>query len=176
MAQDPRGAGLQRLVLDNVRCFAHAEAGAAGVAEVAGVASPADIEAWNRALVDVTRRMDNPGVLALWEDDGVSLLPSTKPIVGKKAIAAFLDQVTGEMPGAKVVTFEMACSGIEVAGDWASEWCEEHQVVSFPGGKPPFVGWGKMLFVLHRGTDAKWRLRREMWNQGLAPPGAAPAP
>jgi hypothetical protein len=45
----------------------------------------------------------------------------------------------------------------------------EHQVVKFPGGKPPFEGFGKMALVLHRGTDGKWRLKQEMWNQALAP-------
>jgi hypothetical protein len=25
-----------------------------------------------------------------------------------------------------------------------------------------------MLLVLHRGADGKWRMRREMWNAGIA--------
>jgi ketosteroid isomerase-like protein len=37
-----------------------------------------------------------------------------------------------------------------------------------PNGKPPFDGQGKMLLVLHRGPDGKWRMRREMWNEGIA--------
>ena len=60
--------------------------------------------------------------------------------------------------------FEMQCFAIEGSGDWASEWCLEHQVVRFSDGKPPFDGWGKMLFVLHK-VDGKWRIEREMWNQ-----------
>jgi ketosteroid isomerase-like protein len=27
-----------------------------------------------------------------------------------------------------------------------------------------------MLLVLHKGADGKWRVKEEMWNQGL-PPG-----
>jgi len=129
----------------------------------------AEIEAFNRAISDQTRRMDTAASLAMWEDEGVSLLPETEPLVGKRAIAAFLEKVTAGLQGAKMETFEMECSGIEVSGDWASEWCKEHQVVSLPGGKPPFVGWGKILYVLHRGTDGAWRIRREMWNMGLSP-------
>lgn len=127
----------------------------------------AGVEAFNRSLIDVTTRMDNAGVLALWEDDGVSLLPSTRPIAGKKALGAFLDEVNAQLPGARMRSFEMQCAGIEIAGDVASEYCDEHQVVDLGGGKPPFDGTGKMLLVLHRGADGKWRLRREMWNQGL---------
>jgi uncharacterized protein (TIGR02246 family) len=126
------------------------------------------IEAFNKSLDAATRSMNNAAVLALWEDDGVSLLPSTPPIVGKKAIGTFLDDVVAKYPGGTMKTFEMQCHDIQVSGDWGSEWCTEHQIVQFPGGKPPFDGWGKMLFVLHRGTDGKWRVKEEMWNQAVA--------
>ncbi|HEX7679432.1 MAG TPA: DUF4440 domain-containing protein [Thermoanaerobaculia bacterium] len=126
------------------------------------------IEAFNKALDSATRSMDNAAILALWEDDGVSLLPSTPPILGKKAIGKFLDDVMASLPGARMQTFEMQCHDIQVSGDWGSEWCTEHQVVQFPGGKPPFDGWWKMLFVLHRGADGTWRVKEEMWNQAVA--------
>jgi len=126
------------------------------------------VEGFNRAFAEATRRMDNAAVLALWEDDGTSLLPSTAPIRGKKAIAAFLDRVVAQLPGARMEKFESRCFDIEVSGAWASEWCTEHQIVRFPGDKPPFEGFGKMLLVLHRGADGKWRLKQEMWNQALA--------
>jgi len=129
----------------------------------------AEIEAFNRAFDEATRRMDNAASLALWEEDGTSLLPSTKPIVGKKAIAAFLEKVTAQLQGAHMEKFEDMCFDIQVSGNWASEWCVEHQIVQLPAGKPPFDGWGKMLLVLHRGADGKWRLKQEMWNQALPP-------
>ncbi len=126
------------------------------------------IESFNRALDSATRNMDNAAVLALWEDDGISLLPSTPPIVGKKAIGKFIEDVTSQFPGARMETFEMDCHDITVSGKWASEWCTEHQIVQFPDGKPPFEGWGKMLLVLHR-PAGKWRLKEEMWNQAVKP-------
>ena len=131
------------------------------------VAADAGIEEFNRALILATTRMDNSAALALWEDDGVSLLPQTKPIIGKKAIAKFLDDVSAQLAGAKMEKFEMQCFGIETLEDWASEWCEEHQHVLLPDGKPPFDGRGKMLLILHRSKDGKWRMRREMWNEGI---------
>ena len=131
-------------------------------------AADAGIEEFNRALVQATTHMDNAAALALWEDDGITLLPQTKPIIGKKAIAKFLDEVSAQLAGARMEKFEMKCFDIEVTKDSASEWCEEHQHVMLPDGKPPFDGRGKMLLVLHRGADGKWRLRREMWNEGVA--------
>jgi len=92
------------------------------------VVARAQIAAFNRALDSATRHMNNTATLALWEDDGVSLLPSTKPIVGKRAIADFLTSVTSQMVGARMESFTMTCHDIEVSGDWASECCIEHQI------------------------------------------------
>jgi ketosteroid isomerase-like protein len=130
------------------------------------------VEAFNQAMRDATLRMDTPALIALWEDDGVSLLPGEKPIVGKKAVGAFIETAINSMPGAKMKSFEMACTGLLVSGDWASEMCDEHQVVDLGEGKPPFDGRGKLLFVLHRGADGAWRIQREMWNQGAKPQGS----
>ena len=125
----------------------------------------AGIEAFNHRLDEATRTMNNAATLALWAVDGISLLPSTTPIVGKPAIAAFLKNVTQSLSGTHMESFEMECSGIDVSGDLATEWCTEHQVVAMPGGKPPFDGRGKMLLVLRRAPDGQWLLEREMWNQ-----------
>ncbi len=132
-----------------------------------------EIEALNKSLADATRRMDNGAALALWADDGVSLLPSTKPIEGKKAIGDFLNTVTAAYPGARMESFTMQCHGLEISGNWASEWCTEHQIVNLAADKPPFDGWGKMLLVLHRSAGG-WRITREMWNQALPGGGTAP--
>lgn len=131
-------------------------------------AADAGIDAFNRALNQATTRMDNAAALALWEDDGITLLPQTKPIIGKKAIAKFLDDISSQLLGARMEKFEMKCFDIERSGDFATEWCEEHQHVALPDGKPAFDGRGKMLLILHRGADGKWRMRREMWNEGTA--------
>jgi len=134
----------------------------------ASFAADAGIEEFNRALIQATTRMDNTAALALWEDDGIALLPQTKPMIGKQAIAKFLDDVSSQLPGARMEKFEMKCFDVERSGDSATEWCEEHQHVVFPNGKPPFDGRGKMLLVLHRGADGKRRMRREMWNEGIS--------
>jgi ketosteroid isomerase-like protein len=149
--------------------FGCATAGAARTGSGSPSGAGAEIADFNRSFADVTRRMDNAALFALWEDDGVSLLPDTPPIEGKAAIRAFVERVVAQLPGARMQTFELRCSGIEIALDWASEWCDEHQVVAFADGRAPFVGWGRMLLVLHRGAGSAWRLRREMWNAGEGP-------
>ena len=128
-----------------------------------------EIEAFNRSFHAATMAMDTPGLVALWEDDGVSLLPGSKPLVGKQAIAEFVENVMRTMPDAHMTKFEMSCAGIEIAANTATEYCFEHQVVDLGAGKPPFDGKGTMLLVLHRHPDGTWHLWREMWNQGLEP-------
>jgi ketosteroid isomerase-like protein len=124
----------------------------------------AGIEAFNRAMTDAMRAMNDPALLGLWEDDGVSLLPGASPLVGKAALAAMLRDVESNNPGARMTSFDMQCSGIEVSGEVAHEYCDEHQVVDLGGGKPPFDGRGRILFVLHRAADGTWRLRREVFQ------------
>ena len=118
---------------------------------------------FNHALADATRRLDNTATLALWEDDGISLLPSTAPIAGKPALKRFFDQATASLGAARMKLFEMQCFDGEIEGGTGSEWCDEHQVVVSEKGEVIFEGRGRMLLVLHRSADGPWRLRREMW-------------
>jgi len=126
-----------------------------------------EIAAFNAEFLDAHCRMDTPAIIRMWAEDGVSLLPETAPLVGKPEIARFLDEVTARLKGWRMEKMELDFRGIEVSGDWASEWAFEHQVVQPPDrGKPAFDGRGKMLLVLHREADGSWRIKREMWNQG----------
>jgi uncharacterized protein (TIGR02246 family) len=127
-----------------------------------------EIEAFNAKFLEAHQRMDNAAIVGMWAEDGVSLLPQTPPIAGRKAIAKFIDDVVKQMPGYHMRTMELNFQGIEVSGDWASEWVTEHQIVDPPPGKQVFEGYGKMLLVLHKESGI-WRLKREMWNQGVKP-------
>jgi ketosteroid isomerase-like protein len=126
------------------------------------------IAAFNSAFTDAIRAMNNDAVLALWEDDGIAILPGSPPVRGKAAMRAMLQGISSAHPKAKMESFTNQCFDIEGRGSWASERCVEHQVVTEPG-KPTFDSWGNMLLVLHRQPSGEWRLSREMWNQGAPP-------
>ena len=139
------------------------------VAAVIGLStSPAsgkeEIERFNSHLQELHLKMDTPGIFALWADDGVDLMPEEAPLVGKKAIRAWVEDIVAKMPGYKVTKEEMEFHDIRVSGDWASEWGLEHQVVQPPDGKEPIKTWGKMALVLHRETNGEWKIKQEMWN------------
>ncbi|MEA2336263.1 MAG: hypothetical protein QOE82_270 [Thermoanaerobaculia bacterium] len=82
---------------------------------LANAATPqSGVEAFNKAMESATRSMSNAGIMALWEDDGVSLLPSTAPVFGKRAIAKMLDDVVAMYPGGKMKKFETQCHDIRL--------------------------------------------------------------
>jgi ketosteroid isomerase-like protein len=112
-----------------------------------------EIEAFNAKFRDVTLSMDNAGLMALWDDDGTTLLPGMGPITSKKTISKWLDDVVSKMPGYKVTKQENDFHDIQISGDWASEWGTTHQVVQPPDGKPVIDIHGKILLVLHKGKD-----------------------
>ncbi|HEY6321758.1 MAG TPA: DUF4440 domain-containing protein [Thermoanaerobaculia bacterium] len=123
-----------------------------------------EIEAFNRRFREAILSMDNRTTMALWAEDGVTLLPGMAPIAGKQTIARWLDDVTAQMPGYRVARQDNQFHDIRVAGDWASEWGTTDQTVQPPGGKPPLVIHGKILLVLHRDASGSWKIQEEMWN------------
>jgi uncharacterized protein (TIGR02246 family) len=127
----------------------------------------AGVAAFNTALEQATRTMNTPATLALWADDGVSLMPQVAPIKGKPAIERFIDGVMKDIGGATMQSFAMRCFDILGTPPIATEWCVEHQVVLMADGKT-FDSWGRLALVLRKDADGKWRLKQETWLPGLA--------
>jgi uncharacterized protein (TIGR02246 family) len=128
-----------------------------------------EIAAFNKTYREMHLNMDSEGIFATWAEDGVDLMPGEAPIVGKKAIVAWVQAILANLKGYKVTRQDMEFHDIHVSGDWASEWATEHQVVQPPEGKEPIETWGKMALILHREANGGWKIKQEMWNQGKKP-------
>jgi uncharacterized protein (TIGR02246 family) len=128
-----------------------------------------EIEAFNKRYVELHLKMDTEGVLALWAEDGVDLMPEEAPMIGKKTIVAWVEGIVSKMPGYKVTKQEMEFHDIQVSGDWASEWATEYQVVEPPDRKTAIGSYGKMALVLHREASGEWKVKQEMWNAAPRP-------
>jgi uncharacterized protein (TIGR02246 family) len=128
-----------------------------------------EIEAFNKRYVELHPKMDTAGILALWEEDGVDLMPGDAAMIGKRKIVAWVEDIVAKMPGYKVTKQEMEFHDIRVCGDWASEWATERQVVQPPEGKAPVESYGKMALVLHRDPNGDWKVQQEMWNAAPKP-------
>jgi ketosteroid isomerase-like protein len=132
----------------------------------AGAGSAKDeIDAFNKRYVEMHLRMNTAGIFATWAEDGVSLMPGEAPLIGKKAIVAWVENILAQMPGYKVVKEEIEFHDLQISGDWASEWGNEHQVVQPPDGKPVIDSRGEIALVLHRKASGEWKVKQEMWNQ-----------
>jgi ketosteroid isomerase-like protein len=132
----------------------------------AGAGSAKDeIDAFNKRYVEMHLRMNTAGIFATWAEDGVSLMPGEAPLIGKKAIVAWVENILAQMPGYKVVKEEIEFHDLQISGDWASEWGNEHQVVQPPDGKPVIDSRGEIALVLHREASGEWKVKQEMWNQ-----------
>lgn len=152
-----RGVGLALVV--------GALAMAAFVLGVRAASTKDEIDAFNKRYVEMHLKMDTAGIFGSWAEDGVSLMPGEAPLIGKKAIVAWVENILSQMPGYKVVKEEIDFHDIQISGDWASEWGNEHQEVQPPDGKPVIDSRGKMALVLHREANGEWKVRQEMWNQ-----------
>ena len=128
-----------------------------------GKSSGKTVEEFNRKFRECILHMDQVAMLAMWAEDGVDLMPGEAPLLGKKAIAAWLKDVEKLGAGSRVSKEELDFHGLEVSGDWASEWANERQVVESEG-KPPTEGYGKIALVLHREENGRWTIKQEMWN------------
>jgi uncharacterized protein (TIGR02246 family) len=128
-----------------------------------------EITAFNKKYREMHLNMDTQGIFATWAEDGVDLMPGEAPIVGKKAIVAWVEDILSKLPGHKVTTQDMEFHDLRVSGDWASEWATEHQVVQLADRKEPIETWGKMALILHREASGEWKIKQEMWNAGKKP-------
>ena len=128
-----------------------------------------EIEAFNKRYVELHEKMDTAGILALWAEDGVDLMPGDVAMIGRKKISAWVEDIVAKMPGYKVLKQEMEFHDIHVCGEWASEWATENQVVQPPDGKPVIDSYGKMALVLHREANGEWKVQQEMWNAAPKP-------
>jgi uncharacterized protein (TIGR02246 family) len=140
-----------------------------GVAVAAGARRPepdaqGEIAAFNKRYLELHQKTDTAGILALWADDGVDLMPGDAPMIGKKKIVAWLEGVMASIPGYKVTKQEMEFRDIHTCGEWASEWAMEHQIVQPPDGKDPIEVYGKAALILHREGNGEWKVQQEMWS------------
>jgi uncharacterized protein (TIGR02246 family) len=138
-------------------------------ARTAEDAGQREIAAFNNRYVELHGKVDTPGILALWAEDGVDLMPGDAAMIGRKKISAWVEDIVAKMPGYKVMKQEMEFHDIHVCGEWASEWATEHQVVQPPDGKPVIDSYGKMALVLHREANGEWKVQQEMWNAAPRP-------
>src|SRR5271169_6088878 len=94
---------------------------AGGAFGVGAGGSREEIEAFNKRYVELHLKMDTAGIFATWAEDGVSLMPGEAPLIGKKAIVAWVENILSQMPGYKVVKEEIDFHALlsKLAENWS---------------------------------------------------------
>lgn len=122
------------------------------------------VDDFNRVFIDSCRTMNHAQAAELWADDGVDLLPGMDPMIGKAAISTWLNGLTEQMKGAKMLQCDIDWQKIQVSGNTAYEWGINTQTVSIPSQSEPFKNKGKITLILRKQTDGSWKVALESWN------------
>ena len=127
------------------------------------------LDALNQAFVHACQTMDHSASAELWAADGVDLLPGMLPMTGKQKIAAWLNSLTSQLAGAKMLYCTIDWQDIQIHGDLAYEWGINRQKIEFPPPQKPFASEGKITLILKRQADGSWKIALESWNSNPGP-------
>jgi uncharacterized protein (TIGR02246 family) len=117
----------------------------------------AAIEKLHQEDVAVTLSQNPKGLVDIFTEDAVRLMPGQPPVVGKEAIQADNEKNRADYPGFKVLSYAPDYKDIQIADGSACEWGEfEAQYKLSPGGPPVNVRM-KALRVLKRQKDGSWK-------------------
>jgi uncharacterized protein (TIGR02246 family) len=122
------------------------------------------VDAFNQTFIEACQKMNHPAAAALWSEDGADLLPGMAPMVGKAKISEWLNSLTPQLAGAKMVYCTVDWQDIQIHGDLAYEWGINRQKIDFPPPKKSFQNEGKIVLILKRQSDGSWRIALESWN------------
>ncbi len=124
----------------------------------------AGIEELHRKDIAASKARDFKTLLSLWTEDGVLLLPGRKPIVGKEAIKAYMDEQAEISRTYKIKKYEHEWQEIKIIGDWAFEWgFYEGEAEMIKGGEI-IREQGKLLRILRKQKDGSWKAARAIGN------------
>lgn len=136
---------------------------------VTGQDARQSLDRFNQEFISACQKMDNPATAALWADDGADLLPGMMPMVGKTRISDWLNSLTPQLAGAKMIYCTVDWQDIQIQGDVAYEWGINRQKIEFPPPQKAFENSGKILLILKRQHDGAWKIALESWNSNPPP-------
>lgn len=122
------------------------------------------LDQFNQQFISACQKMDHAAGAALWANDGADLLPGMEPMVGKAKISAWLNSLTPQLAGAKMLYCTVDWQDKQIHGDFAYEWGINRQKIEFPPPQKSFENEGKILLILNRQSDGSWKIVLESWN------------
>jgi ketosteroid isomerase-like protein len=110
---------------------------------------------------------DAKALADLWTTDAVRMEPGQTTEVGRASIFAADARDQARRPkGWTVLSYEPDIRQVSVHGDWAVEWGYFTGLWRRSPKARPTPLHGKLLRVMRRDSDGKWRFTHVMWNTG----------
>src|SRR5581483_1641186 len=108
----------------------------------------------------------DPHALAdLWTKYAVRMEPGGPAEVSRAALVAVDSREWKLLPkGAGTLTYRPDIRDVQIHDDWAVEWGYVDSTYRVSAKSNPIALHGKLLRVLHRDADGKWRFSHVMWN------------
>ena len=120
-------------------------------------ADRAGIDKLHQEDIAVTLSQDPKGLVDIFAEDAVRLVPGKPPVVGKDAIQADNEKGRADYPGFKVLSYVPEYKNIQIADGSACEWGEfEAQYKLSPEGPPVSMQMNDFR-VLRRQSDGSWK-------------------
>ena len=122
-----------------------------------------DIEAINALLASHVKAVNSSDIAANlrgFTEDVVYLPPEAPPVLGKPALAAFVESFYSAFSA----EIEMIPEDTVVSGDWAFQWGNlTGEVWPLKGGDGSQMDW-KWLYIYQRQPDGSWKVARDIYN------------
>lgn len=141
------------------------------VLATAPVASSEDvraIEELHRRDVEAAKAFDVEALTGLATEGVVILPPDALPLEGSSALREMLEPLRGQRAELEVTDYDQEWQELIVAGDYAFEWAIVRTSARVKASGEIIREKQKLLRVLKRTQDGRWKVHRAMWNN-LAP-------
>ena len=145
--------------------FAHSAGVARLLRSEPHAADLAAIEKLHQKDIEVTLPQDPKGLLDIFTEDAVRIVPGSPPAVGKQAIQAQNEKGRAEYPGFKVLSYVPEYRNIQIENGWACEW-GEHEAQYKLSPEAPTVSFRlKGFHLLKKQSDGSWKFAVLILNE-----------
>jgi uncharacterized protein (TIGR02246 family) len=120
------------------------------------------IEALNQHDVKAALASDVEAIVSQWTDDFVVIPPAGPIVRGRSANAALVEQAREQMQALVPVDYVVEIEEITVTGNYAFEWGTYRGAVRPRAGGSDATYSGKLLRILQRQPDGRWKMHRTM--------------
>jgi uncharacterized protein (TIGR02246 family) len=127
----------------------------------------AGIKELHQKDIKASKARDFETLLSLWTDDGVLLEPGKKPIIGKEALRAYMDEQARMSEAYDIKKYEHKWEEIKVIGDWAFEWGFFDAEAEIKESGEIIKQRGKLLRILKKQRDGSWKGARAIYHNDI---------